>query len=300
MDSSGEACGQAERLGRMSSARGRWRGYRGQSSCNRAGRGSHEGGPHQSAGSRSSRGAAPAESPRRMAAARRRQLEADIVEQAASLRRLSASLERQRREAARQANPPRTRACAFVRLRLAMDLAGGDEERALVLARWRQERSGSARAKLVLGHGPEPYPWKTLAMDEAARLARAEAEQPQVLHRAALMVAEARVVRRIAQANSRGASPTARDVAAWLSAAWPGGERRGRSAAFLRRLSQDRYRAKALWRFRRLWRVRLRIMPWRSALEPAVASQKVFRGNAGIGSIFRAGQIGWGRSGPQK
>jgi hypothetical protein len=62
-------------------------------------------------------------------------------------------------------------------------------------------------------------------------------EQPRLVFRAALLVAEARLRCRLTAANDLGSAPGAAQVHSWLTELWPERVRRGRSSVFLRRVA---------------------------------------------------------------
>lgn len=196
-------------------------------------------------------------------------------------------LQSESRRAAEQARglarPPRISTGVWVLLRLAHSLCEHESEADLVATHVLQSRCGK-RAQPGGGVAEPPH----LGPLAAPIVVRAAADhldagfQSRLLWRAAQLVAEARVVLRINVANIRGSSPSLAEVAQWLVDHWPVRERRGRYATLVANLSGRSNRKGWATRFRKRWHIRLRIMPWRSAVAPELQSRKVFLGALGV------------------
>ena len=210
-----------------------------------------------------------------MPTVRRKELEAMIKAQQDVVRELQTDERRAKRRARDFLRPPRISESVWVLLRIAQTLSQHETEANLVATHILQNRCGKRPHP---GGGPKPFAAHALAEATVVRSAADHLDagfQSRLVWRAAKLVAEARVVLRISDANTRGSSPNAAEIAKWLVDHWPVAEQRGRYAAFVRKLGLRAQRKDWAIRFRRRWNVRLRVMPWRSAVPPEMQSRKV-------------------------
>ena len=221
-----------------------------------------------------------------MHAVRRKELEALLREQKVAVQELQREGRRAARRARDHLGPARISSGKWVLLRVAETLAAAEAEAVLVATHVWKHRCGK---RAHPGGGPKPPKPPALA---GPAVERAAAEhlggdiQSRVARRAAMLVAEARVVHRINDANTKGASPSVVKLAEWLVFPWPLAERRGRYADFVAKLGGRGYRKSWAVRFRTRWHIRMRITHWRAAEVPEMQRRKAFF-FAPAGPIFR-------------
>ena len=218
-----------------------------------------------------------------MPSVRRKELEAMIKAQQGVVQELQRDERRAKRRARDSLRPPRISGGVWVLLRIVQTLSQNETEANLVATHILQNRCGK---RAHPGGGPLPFAPHALAEASVVRSAAGHSDAgfpSRLVWRAAKLVPEARVVLRITDASTRGSSPNAAVIAKWLVDHWPVAERRGRFAAFVRKLGLRAQRKDWASLFRRRWNVRLRIMPWRSAVPPERQSRKViFGGSRGV------------------
>lgn len=226
-----------------------------------------------------------------MTSSGRKELEAMVRAQ----RREVQELQREARKAARRARelplPPRISSGIWVLLRVVQGLCRQECEADLVATHVLQHRCGK---RAHPGSGAAPPPLGALGKPSVVSAAATHldgAVQTRLAWRAAKLVAEARVVLRINDANARGSSPNIAEVAKWLVDDWPEAERRGRYPAFVAGICGGKSRKGWAMKFRKRWHIRLRIMPWRSAVSPEMQSRRVFGRVAGPITTATSGPI---------
>ena len=168
-----------------------------------------------------------------------------------------------------------------VLLRIAEALSQNEHEAALIRSHVLRKRRGFGTARCGEAEPPRPAVLADPSVVTAASGHMEAGIQSRVAWRAAMLVAEARVVLRINDANARGSSPKVVELVKWLFEDWPVAERRGRYPALVTKMGRMSIRTDWARRFRKRWHIRLRVMPWRSAVAPEMQSRKVFWGESG-------------------